>query len=292
MEAAWRAGWRHCARLRRSGGISCISACGLAKGRQMPRVLFAPGYPQHVPCCHSSAIAQHTPLLPYITLCQSASSIAVATALRQGACVTSRSLCVTAAQSHHCWSCHTVLNTSQLFCPSCKSLQPPDTSKDYFQILHCDRSFDVNIPELQKNYRDLQRSLHPDYFSQKSQYEQDLSDQQSSLVNKAYNTLLSPLRRGIYLLCLHGITFTEGTEGGTASPFLFEILEISERLNEANTDAEIEEIEHLVQANCQSLTENIQEAFRKDDFESAKMLLIKLKYYSNIANQVKKKIFP
>ncbi|KAM9330828.1 iron-sulfur cluster co-chaperone protein HscB [Gastrophryne carolinensis] len=191
-----------------------------------------------------------------------------------------------------CWSCQAMLSPSELFCPSCLRLQPPDSTADYFQLLHCERSFDINIQELQRKYRNLQRSLHPDYFSQKPQHERDLSDQQSSLVNKAYNTLLSPLKRGIYLLSLHGITFKEGTEGGMDAPFLMEVLEINERLNEADTSAEIEDIGSFVQAKCHSLTENVREAFQKDDLEGAKMFLSRLKYYTNILDQVKKKMIP
>ncbi|XP_018429371.1 PREDICTED: iron-sulfur cluster co-chaperone protein HscB, mitochondrial [Nanorana parkeri] len=230
--------------------------------------------------------SQHPPLLSYSTMSSPATGIT--TRLGPGV---SRSLCVT-SHSRLCWSCQTVVSTSELFCPSCRSLQPPDNTKDFFQILHCDRSFDVNIQELQKKYRNLQRLLHPDYFSQKSQDELDISDQQSSLVNKAYNTLLSPLSRGIYLLGLHGITFAEGTEGGVDTPFLFEVLEVNEQLNEANTDAEIEEIGNLVQEKCQTLTENVKDAFQKDDLEGAKKFLTKMKYYMNILEQVKKKIMP
>ncbi|KAG8596929.1 hypothetical protein GDO81_002109 [Engystomops pustulosus] len=122
--------------------------------------------------------------------------------------------------------------------------------------------------------------------------ERDISEKQSSLVNKAYNTLLSPLTRGIYLLSLHGIVITEGTEGGVDTPFLFEILEINERLNDLHTEAEIEEIGTFVQDKCQSLTEDVKKAFEKDDLDGAKMFLTKMKYYSNILDQVKKKILP
>ncbi|XP_075195477.1 iron-sulfur cluster co-chaperone protein HscB-like, partial [Anomaloglossus baeobatrachus] len=146
--------------------------------------------------------------------------------------------------------------------------------------------------ELQRKYRILQRLLHPDYFSQKSQRERDISEKQSSLVNKAYNTLLSPLSRGIYLLSLHGITISEGTEGGVDAPFLFDILEINEKLNDLKNEAEIEEIGAFVQDKCQSLTENVRRAFEKGDLEDAKMLLTKMKYYSNILDQVKKKMVP
>ncbi|XP_069614709.1 iron-sulfur cluster co-chaperone protein HscB isoform X2 [Ranitomeya imitator] len=191
-----------------------------------------------------------------------------------------------------CWSCQTTVTGPQLFCPSCSCIQPPDESKDHYQLLDCDRSFNIDVRELQRKYRNLQRLLHPDYFSQKSQRERDISAKQSSLVNKAYNTLLSPLSRGIYLLSLHGITITEGTEGGVDAPFLFEILEINEKLNDIKNEAEIEEIGTFVQDKCQSLIENVRNAFEKGDLEDAKMLLIKMKYYSNLLDQVKKKMVP
>ncbi|XP_072002730.1 iron-sulfur cluster co-chaperone protein HscB [Engystomops pustulosus] len=206
-------------------------------------------------------------------------------------CCPVRHLC-TAAGSTMCWSCQEVVSSSELFCPSCSSIQPPDRRKDFYQLLDCERSFNIDIQELQRKYRNLQRLLHPDYFSQKSQRERDISEKQSSLVNKAYNTLLSPLTRGIYLLSLHGIVIAEGTEGGVDTPFLFEILEINERLNDLHTEAEIEEIGTFVQDKCQSLTEDVKKAFKKDDLDGAKMFLTKMKYYSNILDQVKKKILP
>lgn len=201
-----------------------------------------------------------------------------------------RNLCACTASSL-CWSCQAVVGSNDLFCPSCSSIQPPNESKDFFQLLDCERSFNIDVQDLQRKYRNLQRLLHPDYFSQKSQRERDISEKQSSLVNKAYNTLLSPLSRGKYLLNLLGLTMTEGTGGGEDSTFLFEILEISEKLD-TSTDAEVEEIGTFIQEKCQSLTENVRGAFEKGDLESAKMLLTKMKYYSNILDQVKKKMIP
>ncbi|XP_075070795.1 iron-sulfur cluster co-chaperone protein HscB isoform X2 [Mixophyes fleayi] len=247
MEPASHVVWRRCVSLWRRGRISCnmvplfrrISAFSALSRTTSPH---SAGY-QCAPLSWSSVImSQCAP-----TSCPM------------------RTLCVS-PQSLLCWSCQAVVSRSELFCPSCSSLQPLDEAKDFFQILGCDRSFNIDIQELQKKYRNLQRLLHPDYFSQKSQHEQEISEKHSSLVNKAYNTLLSPLRRGIYLLSLHGITFTEGTEGGVDAPFLFEILEINEQLNESNSDAEIEEIGIFIQAKCQSLTESIRDSLQKGSF--------------------------
>lgn len=222
-----------------------------------------------------------------MSLCNSAVPPPGSAFLCTGAGRPLRNLCASAA-SAVCWSCQSVVGSSELFCPSCSSIQPPNESKDFFQLLDCERSFNIDVQDLQRKYRNLQRLLHPDYFSQKSQGERDISEKQSSLVNKAYNTLLSPLSRGKYLLSLHGITITEG---GVDSAFLFEILEINEKLD-MSTEAEMEEIGTFIQDTCQSLTENVRGAFEKGDLESAKMLLTKMKYYSNILDQVKKKMIP
>ncbi|XP_040272471.1 iron-sulfur cluster co-chaperone protein HscB [Bufo bufo] len=203
----------------------------------------------------------------------------------------SRTLCAFGG-STFCWSCQSVVSSFRLFCPSCRSIQPPNESQDFFQLLDCERSFNIDVQDLQRKYRNLQRLLHPDYYSQKSKHERAISERQSSLVNKAYNTLLSPLQRGIYLLSLHGITIADGTEGGADAPFLFEILEINEKLNDLSTEVEIEEVGTFIQDMCQALTENVRKAFEKGDLDGAKMFLVKMKYYSNILDQVKKKMVP
>ncbi|KAM4809910.1 iron-sulfur cluster co-chaperone protein HscB [Rhinophrynus dorsalis] len=202
-----------------------------------------------------------------------------------------RTFC-TSTQSRLCWSCQTEVGRSELFCPSCTSLQPPDESKDFFQVLDCKRTFNIDIQELQRKYRNLQRLLHPDFFSKKSQAKRNMSEKQSTLVNKAYHTLLSPLKRGIYLLSLRGITFKEGADSGVDADFLFEILELNQTLNDTNTIAEIEEIGNFVDGQCESLTEEVRNAFQQGALEEAKILLAKLKYFSNIQDQVKKKIIP
>ncbi|XP_029475204.1 iron-sulfur cluster co-chaperone protein HscB isoform X1 [Rhinatrema bivittatum] len=192
----------------------------------------------------------------------------------------------------NCWSCQRTLPPARVFCPSCSALQPPDAARDYFEILDCDRSFNIDVQKLQQKFRDLQRSLHPDYFTQKSQKEQELSAKQSSLVNKAYRTLLTPLSRGLYMLKLNGIELEERTDSGMEREFLTEIMEFNEKLAEANTEAELQDIGNIVRVKHEELTDDVNKAFMKGDLQKAKVLLAKMQYFSNLVDKVKEKMIP
>ncbi|XP_070820432.1 iron-sulfur cluster co-chaperone protein HscB isoform X1 [Chaetodon trifascialis] len=135
-----------------------------------------------------------------------------------------------------CWNCNQPLHTTPVFfCMLCKALQPPEEGTSFFKILDCDYTFTLDTQKLQKSYLRLQRSLHPDNFSQKSVKEQKYSEIQSALVNKAYKTLLKPLSRGLYMLELEGMRIEEGTDSAADSEFLMELMEINEALDEAQT---------------------------------------------------------
>ncbi|XP_074062330.1 iron-sulfur cluster co-chaperone protein HscB isoform X1 [Macrotis lagotis] len=149
-----------------------------------------------------------------------------------------------------CWSCGgpgAPAGGEALFCPACHALQPPGPELDFFRLLHCNRSFTVDVLSLKRQYQQLQRLVHPDNFSQRSQTEKDFSEQHSTLVNEAYKTLLAPLSRGLYLLKLQGVEISEGTDAGMDMEFLGEIMEINEKLAGAHSEAETKEIEAFVQ---------------------------------------------
>lgn len=112
--------------------------------------------------------------------------------------------------------------------------------------MDCNHSFRVDTSKLQHRYQELQRLVHPDFFSQRSQTEKDFSEKHSTLVNDAYKTLLAPLSRGLYLLKLHGIEIPEGTDHEMDSQFLMEIMEINEKLAEAQSETAMNEIESVV----------------------------------------------
>ncbi|XP_017888930.1 iron-sulfur cluster co-chaperone protein HscB, mitochondrial-like [Ceratina calcarata] len=90
-----------------------------------------------------------------------------------------------------CWNCN-FMYKSDLFCSKCKVLQEPPENITYFDIIGIPKSYDVTVADIQKKYIELQKLLHPDKFSTKSEKEKEISEMLSSLVNKAYSTLSHP----------------------------------------------------------------------------------------------------
>ncbi|XP_005336093.2 iron-sulfur cluster co-chaperone protein HscB isoform X3 [Ictidomys tridecemlineatus] len=194
--------------------------------------------------------------------------------------------------SARCWNCGSPGRGEGFFCHQCRALQPPDPTRDYFSLMDCNRSFRVNTTKLQHRFQQLQRLVHPDFFNQRSQTEKDFSEKHSTLVNEAYKTLLAPLSRGLYLLKLHGIEIPKGTDYEMDSQFLVEIMEINEKLAEAQSEAAMKEIESTIQAKQKECTDSVSRAFEQDDFEKAKEILTKMKYFSNIEEKIKLKKIP
>lgn len=186
-----------------------------------------------------------------------------------------------------CWNCNFIYK-SKLFCSKCKVLQSPPEDLTYFDIIDIPKSYDVTIPEIQKKYKELQKLLHPDKFSTKSEKEKEISEHLSSLVNKAYTTLSHPLKRALYMLKLNNIIISEETDNINAE-FLMEIMEKNEEIDEAANDKE--KIKRLMQENeriLSNLTMDVADAFRKEDIKKAETIVIKMKYYDSINNRLKK----
>ncbi|XP_073742853.1 iron-sulfur cluster co-chaperone protein HscB isoform X4 [Callorhinus ursinus] len=74
--------------------------------------------------------------------------------------------------------------------------------------------------------------------------------------------------------------------------FLMEIMEINEKLAEAQSEAAMKETESIVRAKQKELTDSVSRAFEQDDLEKAKEMLTKMRYFSNIEEKIKLKKIP
>ncbi|TSU24203.1 Iron-sulfur cluster co-chaperone protein HscB, mitochondrial [Bagarius yarrelli] len=155
-------------------------------------------------------------------------------------------------------------------------------------LLFIEQKFALDTQKLQGKYIELQRSLHPDNFSQKSQTEQRYSEEQSALINKAYRTLQKPLTRSVYLL--RGVELDEGTDSTVDPALLVKIMEVNEKLAETQCLNEVNAVGQEVQVTLKDLTERMNTALDKGDLESAREILIRMKYFANLEEKVKEKL--
>ncbi|CAL8262120.1 unnamed protein product [Boreogadus saida] len=190
-----------------------------------------------------------------------------------------------------CWKCQQTLEDQPtFFCPLCKVVQPADESASHFQILNSPHSFTLDTQKLQKTYLQLQRTLHPDNFSQNTKEEQQHSEDQSALLNKAYRTLLKPLSRGLYMLELEGMALEEGSDSGADPSFLMELMELNEAVEEAQTPEEAGRIGRDTKVKLEELTAQIDGALNRGEHEAAKALLIRMKYFATVEEKVKEQL--
>ncbi|XP_050353589.1 iron-sulfur cluster co-chaperone protein HscB [Nymphalis io] len=189
-----------------------------------------------------------------------------------------------------CWSCGNSITTmvSNLFCSNCKVLQRPDKSENYFKILGVKETYDLDENELSKKYKELQKYLHPDKYANRGEEEQEISAQYSSLVNDAYNTLLQPLTRGVYMLSLRGKEIPENTQ--LDQEFLFKIMEKNEEVENADTEEEIMKLNQENKEVIKDLQKQLSIAFFDGDLKRVLHLLSHMKYYTSIDNQIQSAI--
>ena len=94
-----------------------------------------------------------------------------------------------------------------------------DFSKNHYQLFDLPFVYALDVPALERAYREVQREVHPDRFVNTSDAEKRLAAQWATQANEAYRTLKSPLNRGRYFLRLNGIDTEE--ERNTAMPLEF-----------------------------------------------------------------------
>jgi len=111
---------------------------------------------------------------------------------------------------------------------------------DPFATLGLARRYDLDLAELERRYRDLQRTFHPDRNAHAPAAERRLALQKAVEVNEAYRTLRDDQRRAEALLAAvsAGLAVPGGGEAGAsqepADPeLLMEVMELREALGEA-----------------------------------------------------------
>ncbi|XP_019874738.2 iron-sulfur cluster co-chaperone protein HscB [Aethina tumida] len=184
-----------------------------------------------------------------------------------------------------CWKCGIERSRRALFCDKCNMIQSPEVKDNYFKVFEIEERYDVDLKNLRNKYRNMQSVLHPDKFSTKTDEEKHISEEYSSLINKAYNSLLTPIARAVHLLNIKGGKIDE--EQKIEDPaFLMEIMEINEQIDEAETPDDIRKLNEQNQKVMSELGDKIAQCFNSNNLNGAKDFIIKLKYFTSINNRI------
>lgn len=186
-----------------------------------------------------------------------------------------------------CWSCKGPMSPSALFCVTCEAVQGP-AAVDHFVRMGLERTFDLDIPALDRLYFDLQRQLHPDRFATKAPKEKALSQRQATALNDAYETLKDPLKRADYLVHLEGVdVLPEGCNLVQDQSILIEAMEMREKLAMAETMAALNEIQRETKVEVDDVLKALSLAFQGGDIRGACQLTTRLKYLDKMIGEVR-----
>jgi molecular chaperone HscB len=144
-----------------------------------------------------------------------------------------------------CWSCEAEVAEGTVSCPACRRLQPVGRGEDHFSLLGLPREFALDVPDLERRFRDRSRLLHPDRYARAEPRERRLSLERATRLNDACRCLRDWRLRAGYLLRLAGTDVL--VEGRTfADPdFLEEQLEWREELALARADGDAERLRRI-----------------------------------------------
>ncbi len=203
---------------------------------------------------------------------------------------------------NQCWSCSG--NTGGgLFCPHCKSLQPPST--DYFTLFGIKTALNLDVPALQKRFYELSRQVHPDRFTRHSERERQFSLDASALLNDAWRVLRDPVERAEYVLKQNGLDIGEQGSKDVPPELLEEVFELNmalEELREGDTAARSQLVESEARFGSiqQGIDLELDHLFTKHDAATAdarKVVLSEIRgvlnrrcYIANLIRDVEKEL--
>src|SRR6186713_1486323 len=135
-----------------------------------------------------------------------------------------------------CRTCGAGAPVDEHFCPNCSRILALGRHGDYFSFFGLPRRLNLDPQELERNFRELSRKFHPDYYYNASPAERLASLERSSYLNDAYRALRTPATRIEHLLAIEGLpsTKSEGESGAAKVPpaLLEEVFELNEELDE------------------------------------------------------------
>lgn len=152
-----------------------------------------------------------------------------------------------------------------------------------------DEAFSVDLKQLAERFQAIQKSVHPDRFTNASNQEQLLAVKKSTAVNDAYQTLKNPIKRAEYILSLRGVEMPSEQMTFSDNMFLMRQMELREMLAEVkfadDVDAAIFEVNQVLEIEFEQLFKAMQVSLHENSNsanQAACESLRKLKFYQKL----------
>ena len=114
---------------------------------------------------------------------------------------------------------------------------------------------------------------------------------QSSLINKAYRILESPIRRAVYFCELNNHRYekeaTHSESDEDKQQILMEVFELNQAIDEIEYPEQVEKLEKDLEKILSPLEKELESAFKAKNFKLAIKLVDKLNYFKNIDERLK-----
>lgn len=165
-----------------------------------------------------------------------------------------------------------------------------DSRHNHFQLFGLAQSYQIDIAQLEQQYRALQAQVHPDRSAHLPDAEQRLAMQRATLVNEAYQTLRSPLRRARYLLSLQGVDTQE--DNNTVMPLDFLMVQMEWReavvdAQQAKDAAALDRLEAQMKRETRELEAQLEVKIDAEkDYVAAAGLVRKLRFMEKFAEEI------
>jgi molecular chaperone HscB len=164
------------------------------------------------------------------------------------------------------------------------------TSSSYFELFGLPPAFSLDMPSLEKAYREIQSRVHPDRFAHAGDAERRASLQWTTRVNEAFQALRNPVSRAAHLLELHGVDVAFETNTAMPPQFLMQQMELREALESAvgsKDPAQLAKIQAGLGRDKASLERQLADRIdAKQDYEGAAGLVRELRFLEKLEAEI------
>ena len=163
-------------------------------------------------------------------------------------------------------------------------------SSNFFEIFSIPIAWDIDIGGLGIRYRALQQEFHPDRYATKTDVEKRLAVQSASLINQAFDTLKSPLKRAQYLLELNSVDASHEAHITTDTSFLMQQIELRESLSGISETqdpwVELDRLKAEIEQTYIELQREFHDFFCKNALDLAFNTVAKMQFFSKLLTEI------